>query len=1118
VAALTAALVLCCAGSASAATVAPRTAVLGADDVAGLSVGSTSAAPWVGLAGGRTTAGSHASSSVLRSSGAPTLLIVSRALVARDSAHASAFKRALGAAGKAAADRADARALGVNAGALRDARRIVWREGPVVGELLAVGAAKGDALVARLQAIVRSRVRRAVAQSAWDALQARVAARGGRPDAATAQQAFALAVAPLPGVRVPKGPRGSIPEGTLATSWVLANYGRLTPAVRQAVDRVLRRAFGLSGSAPAAAGALNAVKDQAVAFVGQQSGVALTLPVTVVRGYPSSARGAAALGVDASGSYRSDKPAARCIISVRRGGASKTVIAHEVFHCLQIQLAGHANALLSLDAERAWLGEGSASYAGCLFSQDGAAPYRRAFAGYVEQPLTPLGSRTYDAIGFFAHLDQSGGGALATVRRAITSPSMTAAYPAVANEGGADIFASWASSLYRTPARGAAWDVSGPCAPPRSHAAEPTPIVLTGGGPVTLTAPAYAAHPYELFAGNTPAGAIKVHVASGHVRVGATGVDAESSGDSVYCLGGGSSAVNPAIAVSGGEAGAKVTITRTATAGVCGPGGTATCKTQLCLPFSGNSSTPSGGVTPPGNPVPPPLGPHANRIAEENAKPGTSPSIWDFAPPGNSPGAGSNDIQGFTTDISYNLGQTVHFKISTIATRYRLDIYRLGYYQGNGARRVDRIEMTGPSNLNAGCMTDGYPGLVDCDNWNESATWTVPTDAVSGIYFAHLVGEEGTTGESHVMFVVRDDSSTSDIYYQTSDTTWQAYNSYGGESLYSGGPLPDPARAAAVSYNRPFVTRSVDGGQDWIFNAEVPMVRWLERNGYDVSYESGVDTDRYGSLIKNHRVFMSTGHDEYWSGQQRANVESARDAGVSLAFFSGNEVFWKTRWDNNHRTLVSYKETHAASANIDPSPEWTGSWRDPRTTQGGVRPENELTGQYFTVNAGTTAIQVPGTYRNEPFWRHTDVASLPANGGLTLAPGTLGYEWDSDSEAGLPAAARQPAGRFQEPTAQPPGLMRLSETDGVAGITTIEDYGHLYAGHAPVSHHLTLYRAPSGALVFGAGTVQWSWGLDSYHDRQPDPPEDRNMQQATVNLFSDMGAEPTSLQPGLVPG
>ena len=69
-----------------------------------------------------------------------------------------------------------------------------------------------------------------------------------------------------------------------------------------------------------------------------------------------------------------------------------------------------------------------------------------------------------------------------------------------------------------------------------------------------------------------------------------------------------------------------------------------------------------------------------------------------------------------------------------------------------------------------------------------------------------------------------------------------------------------------------------------------------------------------------------------------------------------------------------------------------------------------------------------------------------------------------------------------------------------------------------MTHHLTIYRAPSGALVFGAGTVQWSWGLDADHDRQPDPPADRNMQQATINLFADMGAQPTTLQSDLVPG
>ena len=965
---------------------------------------------------------------------------------------------------------------------------------------------------------MRARVRRTLDQSAWDALLARVAARGGRADASTAVQAFSLAVTPLPGVRVPKGPKGSIPEGTLAISWVLANYGRLTPGVRQAFDKAVRRAFGLSGH-PAAGGAkLDAIKAQAVTFVSQQAGVDLTLPIDIVRGYPRSGRGAAVLAVDAAGKYRSSQPPARCIISVR-GNASRALVAHEVFHCLQVQLAGRADALPSLDSARAWLGEGSASYAGCLFSQDGAAPYKRAYAGYLEQPTTPLSGRTYDAVGFFAHLDQVGAGALGTVKRAIAAPSMAAAYPALVNEGGPDIFGSWASSLYRLPSLGGAWDVGGACAPARSHAADPTPIVVSGKAPITLTAAAYAAHPYELFTGQSAAGAITVHRASGSVRVGTSGLDAPVTGDTVFCLGGGSSKINPAVALSGGEQGAKVTITRGTTSAACGPGSGATCKT-FCA--AGNSSANST-LAPPGT-LSSPFG-HVNRIVEENAKPGTDPSIWDFAPPGNSPGAGSNDIQGFTTDISYNVGQTVHFKISTIATRYRLDIYRLGWYQGLGARRIDRIEMNGPSNPNAQCMNSVDTGLVDCSNWDESATWQIPADAVSGIYFAHLVGEQGTTGESHIAFVVRDDASTSDIYYQTSDTTWQAYNNYGNnESLYSGGPLVTPggfpSRAAAVSYNRPFATRSVDTGEDWLFNAEVPMVRFLERNGYDVSYETGVDTDRYGSLIKQHKVFMSTGHDEYWSGQQRANVESARDAGVNLAFFSGNEVFWKTRWSSDHRTMFCYKTTHDPVGSRDPQPGvWTGSWRDPAAdgVESGVRPENELTGQYFTVNNGTKAIEVPGTYRDQPFWRNTAVATLPANGSLSLAPGTLGYEWDSDSEDGLPAAAKQPSGRFH----QPPGLTELSETstDGLAGsLATIQDYGHLYAGTAQVTHHLTIYRAPSGALVFGAGTVQWAWGLDSYHDRQPDPPADRNMQQATTNLFADMGAQPTSLQSDLVPG
>ena len=116
------------------------------------------------------------------------------------------------------------------------------------------------------------------------------------------------------------------------------------------------------------------------------------------------------------------------------------------------------------------------------------------------------------------------------------------------------------------------------------------------------------------------------------------------------------------------------------------------------------------------------------------------------------------------------------------------------------------------------------------------------------------------------------------------------------------------------------------------------MVRWLEANGYDVSYITGVDTDRRGAELLEHKAFLSVGHDEYWSGAQRANVEAARDAGVNLAFFSGNEVYWKTRWETEHRRR-RHAVPHAGhlqgdarqrqDRSADPA-TWTGTWRDPR--------------------------------------------------------------------------------------------------------------------------------------------------------------------------------------------
>jgi hypothetical protein len=492
--------------------------------------------------------------------------------------------------------------------------------------------------------------------------------------------------------------------------------------------------------------------------------------------------------------------------------------------------------------------------------------------------------------------------------------------------------------------------------------------------------------------------------------------------------------------------------------------------------------------------------PVTNPVACENSKPGDDPDTWEIFR------EGDDSLQGYATQMSVNKGQTISFKIKAASSNFHIDVYRLGYYGGMGARLQQHLGApTGPTTQPA-CSQFPATGLIDCGNWSVSASWAVPSTAVSGVYIAHLVNNNNPDIESHITFVVRDDSSHSAVVVQTSDETWQAYNTYGGNSLYQctvACPPGDPTTYKAaykVSYNRPFNTAADDSGRSWIFSGgEYPMIRFLERNGYDVSYVSGVDVSTNPAVLQNHKVFMSSGHDEYWNKQQRANVVQARDNGLNLAFFTGNEVFWKTRFEPSaagtttaNRTLVSYKDTHFPEQQ-DPV-EWTGTWRDSRfpSDPNDVVPENALTGQSFIVNSGTSAITVPAAYKNLRLWRNTSA------GALTFPMGTLGYEWDVDADNGF-----RPAGQFQ-----------LSSTT-VSGLELFTDYGSTTALGGTATHNLTMYKTPSGARVFGAGTVQWAWGLDDYNEGGVTP--DRNMQQATVNLLADMGAQPSTLMSSITP-
>jgi len=528
-----------------------------------------------------------------------------------------------------------------------------------------------------------------------------------------------------------------------------------------------------------------------------------------------------------------------------------------------------------------------------------------------------------------------------------------------------------------------------------------------------------------------------------------------------------------------------------------------------------------------------------NPIVVENQLAGTDPTVWDIPDTGGDTFKyGDQAILGYAVPFSVNLGQPVTFKIkltfSPIPTPipYHIDIYRLGYYGGKGARKITTIiqPTSAFSQIQPDCPFDSATGLIDCGNWNASAAWTPTAPLISGVYLARLVREDDPSKGSHIVFVVREDSRASDILVKTSDTTWHAYNCYVDpanaankkKSLYGDGTgnYPD-GRAYKVSYNRPFDTRSRPsyfGAPNFLFSDEYPMHRWLEANGYDVTYCAGIDVDE--SVPNGHQVFMSVGHDEYWSKAERDHVEAARANGMHLAFFSGNECFWKIRWESDtnaaKRTLVCYKETFSG-AKIDPTNIWTGTWRDPLgASYDAGKPENELTGTLFTVNGMTyDNISVPAQHRRMRLWRFTPISELPpSDPPAVLANYSLGFEWDEDLDNGFrpswPVACSSSTYQVTDKHLQDP---TPGQNNGDSGT-------NFTSGSA--THSLMFYKHASGALVFGAGTTRWSWGLDVAHDAGDipgaAPTTDVNIRQATVNLLFDMGVVPATPQGGLVTG
>jgi len=488
-----------------------------------------------------------------------------------------------------------------------------------------------------------------------------------------------------------------------------------------------------------------------------------------------------------------------------------------------------------------------------------------------------------------------------------------------------------------------------------------------------------------------------------------------------------------------------------------------------------------------------------NDVVLENCYPGTT--TWRL---GSTPPVSAGGIEGYATAQSINRGASVDLKIKTAAgAPYNVYIYRSGYYGGSGGRLYSVL--TGLTGVTQASCTSAASstGLYDCSKWSVSATVTTTTAWPSGAYIARLVRTDNGA-ENEILFVVRDDASNSGLLYGLPFSTYEAYNNYGGKSFYaynSSGPntVAKTTQAVKVSFDRPFEqarTTSNANFNDWYTHTDFAAVSWLERSGYDVTYQSDTDMEANGARVKTHKAYMLGAHSEYYSSAMRTALEQARDAGVDLFNLGANALYWKIRYENGpgggaKRVEVCYKTT--ATGVTDPSGP-TGTWRDPA---GAKKPENALLGVMYVGDNSSAffPLNVNAAQGSDRVFRYTSLQGQSAGSSAPVGTSIVGWEWDARVANG----------------SEPSGVKTLASSPVSGNI--IQSNGTSYLS-GPATSNAVKYTAPSGALVFSTGTNQWARGLALNGEGAGEP--DTRIQQVTTNVLADMGVAPTTPGSGTV--
>ena len=459
-----------------------------------------------------------------------------------------------------------------------------------------------------------------------------------------------------------------------------------------------------------------------------------------------------------------------------------------------------------------------------------------------------------------------------------------------------------------------------------------------------------------------------------------------------------------------------------------------------------------------------------NPVVVENQQPGTSD--WQLA---NTADDVNGQVKGYADTTSVLQGGSVNLYVSVNpAQAFTVDVYRIGWYGGLGGRlRLHAGPITGATQ--PACPADATTGMIAC-NWTPSYTVAVGSDWTSGIYLTKLINAAGY--QNYVVFAVRDGRPAA-FLYQQSVTTSLAYNNYPddhatGKSLYEfnsygANTMSGTTRAVKVSFDRPYS----GFGDGQFLNWEMQLIRWLEHSGFDVTYSTDVDTHANGAELLHHKAFFSTGHDEYWTNEMFNAAQSARDAGVGLAFFGADAVHWQARLEASdaavaNRVLVCYRYSA-----LDPvqGPTTTLQWRDPLLN----RPEQILMGVMYTSEVGWGS-NVPYVVTNSSQWAYLGTG---VKDGDSVA-GIVGYEMDRF----MP--------NYTAPTAISQTLLSKSpfvDTTGAA------DYANS-----------SLYQAPSKAWVFAAGSMSWSWALDNTGTTAQTDPRIQQITATILNAF--LGGQP----------